>query len=187
MIRTREEITSLPGASHQTRKPARSGRRNVLMELATKLVVAIEGYNLHDGLPANDKRDVHAQNVRESACHAAAGGAQRLLNASTGDVFTLDLENGVVIEQEIGTHADPDYVLLHTIDISDGRTCARRTKRRPANDVNSEDPRIQRQSVRMNLAKIVEFYNRYFLDLEGVSLGDEPYHSGRKAEALSLL
>lgn len=164
-----------------------AGDESADLELVSKLVVAIEGYNLRDGLPGDEVRVVNAQNVGKVPATLRLA-ALKGLYASTCEVYTLDLENGVaVIKQEIGTHAEPDYVILHTLDISDENLRTTYKAKTQQVLVNSKDPRIQRQSVRMNLAKIVEFYNRYMLDLEGVSIGDEPYHAGLKGQALGLL
>lgn len=183
------EKKSRPGLAQITKHESQveGGDATADLELATKLVVAIEGYNLHDGLPADEKRNVGPDNVQKIPATLRLA-ALAALYASTCEVWTLDLENGVaVVRQELGTGADPDFILLHTMDISDEALRTQFKRQTQQVLVNSKDPRVQRQSVRLNLAKIVEFYNRYFLDLEGASIGGEAYHVGLKGQALALL
>ena len=157
------------------------------LELATKLVTAIAGFNMRDGQPLEATRSVGLDNVGKIPATLRLAGLKGLY-ASICDVYTLDLENGVaVIKQELGTRNEPDYVIFHTLDISDEKLRTSYKVKTQTVMVNSKDPRIQRQSVRLNLAKIVEFYNTYFISIEGVSIADQPYTESQRPQALTLI
>jgi len=155
------------------------------LALATKIVLSISGFDLKDGLARHETRNVNADLAKRIPASMRLAALRGLYN-STCAVYTLDLENGLaIIKQEIGTEEDPDFTIFHTLDISDEALISSYKSRTQKHSVNSKDPRVQKTIFKSDLAKIVEFYNNCFVELEGASINGLP--ASNKQQTLGLI